>query len=79
MNHRVGEYVRGSVRTDSIEGFWSLFKRLYYGIYHRMTGKHLHQYLNEFTGRTGIPGMDTMDQMEYMVAEWWAKRSRTRD
>ena len=27
VNHSAGEYVRGSIRTNSIEGFWSLFKR----------------------------------------------------
>ena len=67
VNHSAGEYVRGSVHTNSIEGFWSLFKRGYYGIYHRMTVKHLHRYLNEFTGRAGIRSMDTMDQMELMA------------
>ena len=67
MNHSAGEYVRGAVHTNGIEGFWSLFKRGYYGIYHRMTVKHLHRYLHEFTGRAGIRGMDTMDQMEFMA------------
>ena len=67
VNHGAGEYVRGSVHTNSIEGFWSLFKRGYYGIYHWMTGKHLHRYLNEFTGRAGIRSMDTMDQRGHMV------------
>ena len=67
VNHSAGEYVRGSVHTNSIEGFWSLFKRGYYGIYHRMTVKHLHLYLNEFTGRAGIRSRDTLDQMAYMA------------
>ena len=67
VNHGAGEYVRGSVHTNSIEGFWSMFKRGYYGIYHRMTGKHLHRYLNEFSGRAGIRSLDTMDQLGHMV------------
>ena len=45
----------------------SLVKRGYYGIYHRMTGKHLHRYVNEITSRAGIHSMDTMAQMEYTV------------
>ena len=67
VNHTSGEYVRGSVHTDSIEGFWSRFKRGYYGIYHRMTIKQLHRYLTEFAGRAGIRNMDTLDQMAHIV------------
>ncbi len=67
VNHGAGEYVRDAVHTNSIEGFWSLFKRGYYGIYHRMTVKHLHRYLIEFSGRAGIRSLDTMDQLGHMV------------
>lgn len=61
VNHIAGEYVRGSIRANSIEGFWSLFKRGYCGIYHGMTVKHLHLYLTECTGRAGIRNMDILD------------------
>ncbi len=67
VHHGAGEYVRGAIHTNSIEGFWSLFKRGYYGIYHRMTGKHLHRYLHEFSGRAGIRSLDTMEQLGHMV------------
>ena len=67
VNHGAGEFVRGSVHTSSIEEFWSLFKRGYYGIQYRMTIKHLYRYLDEFTGRVGIRGMDTIDQMGHIV------------
>ena len=65
MNHSAGEYIRGSIRTKSIEGIWSLFKRGYCGIYHGMTVKHLHLYLTECTGRAGIRNMDILDQTTY--------------
>ncbi len=32
-----------------------------------MTIKHLHRYLDEFTGHVGIRGMDTIDQMGHSV------------
>ena len=64
--HSVG-YFCGSVYTNSIEGFWSLSMRGYYGIYHRMTINHLHRYLNEFTGRAGIRDMDTLGQMAHIA------------
>jgi hypothetical protein len=67
VNHSAGEYLHGPVHTRRIEGFWALFKRGSYGIYHRMTGEHLHRYWREFTGRAGIRGTDTMDQMECLI------------
>lgn len=63
VNHSAREYVRGSIRANSIEGFWSVFRRGHYGIYHGMTVKHLRQYLTEFTGRAGIRNMNFLDKM----------------
>lgn len=47
IDHRYGEYVRGAFTTNNIEGFWSLFKRSIYGIYHQISRKHLHRYCAE--------------------------------
>jgi transposase-like protein len=47
VNHIIGEYVRGDVHTNSIEGFWSLFKRGVIGQYHSISVKHLRRYLDE--------------------------------
>lgn len=45
MNHAKGEHVRGEARTNTIEGFWSLFKRAVIGIYHSVSDKHMDRYL----------------------------------
>ena len=50
INH-LREYVRGNVHTNSIENFWSLFKRGLIGSFHKMSTKHMHRYVNEFTYR----------------------------
>ena len=63
VNHSAGEYVRGTVHTNSIESFWSLFKRGLYGTYHHMSGQHLQRYLAEFTGRHNVRDLDTAEQM----------------
>jgi transposase-like protein len=49
--HSRGEYVQGDCHTNSLEGFWGLFKRGLIGQYHRVSVKHLSRYLNEFSFR----------------------------
>lgn len=51
VRHSTKEYVRGNVHTNSIENFWSLFKRGLIGSFHNVSVKHLHRYLNEFSFR----------------------------
>lgn len=50
INH-IREYVRGNIHTNTIENFWSLFKRGVIGSFHRVSTKHLERYLAEFTYR----------------------------
>jgi transposase-like protein len=49
--HSRGEYVRGDVHTNTVEGFFSIFKRGMRGIYQHCSEKHLHRYLAEFDFR----------------------------
>jgi transposase-like protein len=51
VRHSAGEYVRGVVHTNSIENFWSLFKRGIVDSYHNVSKKYLPLYLNEFQFR----------------------------
>lgn len=51
VKHGWGEYVSGNAHTNTIEGFWSLFKRGVVGIYHYVSKDHLQAYLDEFTFR----------------------------
>ncbi len=74
VNHSGSEYVRGEAHVNGMESFWSMFKRGYYGTYHRMSPKHLHRYVNEFAGRHNIREQDTLDQMHAMVAGLVGKR-----
>jgi len=51
VNHSQEEYVRDLVHTNTVEGFYSIFKRGMKGIYQHSAEKHLHRYLAEFDFR----------------------------
>ena len=49
--HGNREYARGDVTTNTVEGFFSIFKRGMRGVYQFCNEKHLHRYLAEFDFR----------------------------
>jgi transposase-like protein len=51
VRHSQEEYVRGEAHTNTIEGFFSIFKRGMKGIYQHCQEKHLHRYLAEYDFR----------------------------
>jgi transposase-like protein len=51
VNHRAKEYARGDVTTNSVEGYFSIFKRGMKGVYQHCAEKHLHRYLAEYDFR----------------------------
>jgi transposase-like protein len=51
VNHGEHEYARGDVTTNSVEGFFGIFKRGMTGIYQHCGEQHLQRYLDEFTFR----------------------------
>jgi transposase-like protein len=51
VNHRSGEYVRGDVYTNTVEGFFSLLKRGINGTFHHVSRGHLQRYCDEFAFR----------------------------
>lgn len=51
VNHSAGEYVRGDVHTNTVEGYFSILKRGINGVYHHVSEQHLKRYLAEFDFR----------------------------
>lgn len=53
VNHSAGEYVRTGAfhHTNTVENFFSIFKRGVIGTYHHMSEAHLHRYCREFDFR----------------------------
>ena len=51
VTHSIGQYVDGPVHTNTVEGYFSIFKRGMKGVYQHCSEKHLHRYLAEFDFR----------------------------
>jgi len=66
VRHTKGEYVRGVVHTNSIEGFWSLFKRGIVGNFHHVSRTYMPLYVNEFEFRHN--NRDNPDAFDEIIA-----------
>lgn len=51
VDHAKGQYVVGAIHTQTIEGFWSIFKRGVVGTFHKMSRKYMPLYVAEFQFR----------------------------
>ena len=74
VNHSAAEYVRDMAHTNGIESFWAVLKRAHKGVYHKFSVKHLQRYVTDFAGRHNIRDLDTLNQMEAIVAGMVGRR-----
>ena len=51
VSNNARQYVVGAVHTNTIEGFWSIFKRGIVGSFHKVSAKYLPLYIAEFQFR----------------------------
>ncbi len=75
--HGAGEYGRGFIHTNTIEGFFSIFKRGMRGVYQHCKEKHLHRYLAEFDFRYSnrmALGCDDLERADRMLQGFVGKR-----
>jgi hypothetical protein len=68
VKHSAGEYVRGDIHTNTIEGVFSIFKRGMHGVYQHCSEKHLHRYLAEYDFRYNHRTALGVDDRERTVA-----------
>ena len=77
VNHSADEYVKGDRHTNTVEGFFSIFKRGMKGVYQHCQEKHLHRYLAEFdfryTNRAAC-GVNDTDRAAIALANIVGKR-----
>ena len=77
VSHGKGEYGRGAVHTNTIEGYFSVFKRGMKGVYQHCSKKHLHRYVAEFEFRynhRSALGVDDSLRAEHVLSSVKGKR-----
>lgn len=82
VDHSKFEWVRGDVHTNTLEGFFSLFKRGLVGIYQHVDKRHLNRYLAEFDFRQNTRaklGVDDVQRAALAVQGMAGKRLMYRD
>lgn len=51
VKHKARQYAEGDAHCNTAESFFAIVKRGIYGVYHNVSKKHLHRYVNEFAFR----------------------------
>ena len=74
VHHSVGEYVRGKAHTNGVESFWATLKRGIEASFFHVSAKHLQRYVDEFCWRHNVRDLDTIRQMEDLVARMVGRR-----
>jgi hypothetical protein len=82
VRHGREEYVVGEVHTNTIEGYFSIFKRGMKGIYQHCGKRHLHRYLAEFDFRYNYRianGYDDQQRTDELITGFVGRRLTYRD
>ena len=79
VNHSIGEYVRGSASTNTVESFFALLKRGVVGTFHHVSERHLPRYLAEFDFRYGTRKTTDGERMRALLSQIEGKRLKYRE
>ena len=67
INHSADEYERDGVHTNAIESLWARVKRVYMGIHHHWSDKHMQKDLNACVFRINRKKVDTLSRVDEML------------
>ena len=68
VNHGAEQYAIGDIFTNTIEGFWSHFRRMITGCYHDVSDEHLQGYIDEAVYRWNTRKMDESERFAHMFS-----------
>ena len=69
VSHSAEEYANGDIFTNSIEGFWSHFRRMITGCYHDVSDAHLQAYIDEAVYRWNTRKMSESERFAHMFGK----------
>ena len=67
-------YVEGIVHTNTIEGMWSLKKRVFFGTFHWMSDEHYQKYLNEYDFRYNTRDYTEQERFKYFFENFVCRK-----
>ncbi len=76
IKHKIGEYARGTVTTNTVEGYFSQLKRSIDGTHHHVSRHHLPKYLGEFDFRYSTRKMTDGERTLRTIKQAEGKRLR---
>lgn len=85
VKHRAEEYVRAGdplIHSNTVEGYFSIFKRGMKGVYQHASKRHLHRYLAEFDFRyseRAALGVNDLARTDKVISGVVGKRLKYRD
>ncbi|TIX48804.1 IS1595 family transposase [Alteraurantiacibacter aquimixticola] len=62
VNHTLAQYAQGLYHSNTVENFFSIFKRGVIGTYHHLSEAHMHRYLAEFDLRANTRDMSDAER-----------------
>ena len=74
VDHSKGQYVNGASHTNSVENFWSVFKRSIKGTYIHIASFHTDRYLDEQAFRYNYRKLDDAGRFEIAMPKIFGKR-----
>jgi transposase-like protein len=74
VNHSAGEYTRGNVSTNLVEGYFSQLKRSLDGTHHHVSTEHLARYLTEFDYRYSTCHISDSQRMRRLLGQVGGRR-----
>jgi len=77
--HSTGEYVRGPIHTNTIEGYFSILKRGLIGTFHHVGAQHLKRYIGEFDFRYNNRDVSDVERTDRALKGIEGKRLMYRD
>jgi len=74
VDHTAGQYVNGATHTNTIENFWSCFKRSIKGTYIQIASFHADRYLDEQAFRFNYRKLNDAQRFEIAMGKIFGKK-----